>query len=141
MSNMLYEKRFGPYFCGPVVAGLNPDNTPYLAGTDSIGAVETAKDFMVSGTAPESLTGICESFWKPGMVCPYFSLLVAGRCCLGQVNAVIRTSYSDLASVRAQLVFQTTVFQFLWTLLPVSWVQRTHLACLISYGHSMNCVK
>ena len=69
MSNMQDAKRFGPYFCGPVVAGLNPDDTPYLAGADSIGAVEVSKDFMVSGTAPESLYGVCESFWKPGMVC------------------------------------------------------------------------
>lgn len=68
LSNMLYEKRFGPYFCGPVVAGLNPDDTPYIVGTDSIGALETAKDFMVSGTAPESIIGVSESFWRPGMV-------------------------------------------------------------------------
>jgi 20S proteasome subunit beta 3 len=68
ISNMLYEKRFGPYFCGPVIAGLEPDNTPFLAGSDSIGAVEFAKDFMVSGTAPESLYGVCESFWRPNMV-------------------------------------------------------------------------
>lgn len=72
MSNMQYEKRFGPYFCGPVIAGLNPDDTPYLASADSIGAVEVANDFMVSGTAPESLYGVCESFWKPNMVCTSF---------------------------------------------------------------------
>jgi hypothetical protein len=28
---------------------------------------ETAKDFMLSGTAPESLYGMCESMWRPEM--------------------------------------------------------------------------
>lgn len=68
VSNTLYEKRFGPYFCGPVIAGIDPDGTPFLAGMDSLGAMETAKDFMVQGTAPETLYGVCESFWRPGMV-------------------------------------------------------------------------
>ena len=52
----------------PVIAGLEKDGTPYLAGTDSIGAIETAKDFMLAGTAPESLYGMCESMWRPDMV-------------------------------------------------------------------------
>ena len=68
VSNMLYEKRFGSYFCQPVIAGLAKDGAPYLCGMDSIGAMETAKDFMVGGTAPESLIGVCESFWRPDMV-------------------------------------------------------------------------
>lgn len=60
--------RFGPYFCQPVIAGLEPDGTPYLCGMDSIGAMETAKDFMVAGTATESLLGVCESLWRPDLV-------------------------------------------------------------------------
>jgi 20S proteasome alpha/beta subunit len=60
--------RFGPYFVSPVIAGLELDGSVYLAGTDSIGAIETAKDFMVSGTAPESLMGVCEAMWRPGLV-------------------------------------------------------------------------
>lgn len=67
VSAVLYEKRFGPYFASPVIAGLEPDNTPYIAGTDSIGAIETAKDFIVAGTAPESLMGMCESMWRPDL--------------------------------------------------------------------------
>ena len=67
VSATLYERRFGPYFCSPVIAGLEPDGTPYLCGMDSIGAIETAKDFMVAGTATESLLGVCESLWKPDM--------------------------------------------------------------------------
>ena len=68
VATMLYEKRFGSYFCQPVIAGLGQDGAPYLCGMDSIGAMETAKDFMVGGTAPESLIGVCESFWHEGMV-------------------------------------------------------------------------
>lgn len=67
LSNMLYERRFGPYFASPVVAGLEPDNTPFICGTDSIGALETAKDFIVSGTNSESLFGMCESMWRPDL--------------------------------------------------------------------------
>lgn len=43
LSSMLYERRFGPFFTGPVVAGLEPDNKPYICGMDSIGAMEEAK--------------------------------------------------------------------------------------------------
>lgn len=38
VSATLYERRFGPYFCQPVIAGLEPDGMPYLCGMDSIGA-------------------------------------------------------------------------------------------------------
>jgi 20S proteasome subunit beta 3 len=38
ISTMLYEKRFGPWFCEPIVAGLKEDNTPFLSGMDLIGA-------------------------------------------------------------------------------------------------------
>jgi 20S proteasome subunit beta 3 len=67
VSSTLYEKRFGSYFCQPVIAGLEPDGAAYLCGMDSIGAIETAKDFMVAGTATDSLLGICESLWRPDM--------------------------------------------------------------------------
>lgn len=50
-SALLYEKRFGSYFASPVIAGLDDNNVPYLCGTDSIGAMETAKDFMLAGMA------------------------------------------------------------------------------------------
>ena len=68
LKQPLHLYRFGPYFVSPVIAGLEKDLTPYLAGTDSIGAIETAKDFMVAGTAPDSLLGMCESMWRPDMV-------------------------------------------------------------------------
>lgn len=67
LSSVLYEKRFGPYFASPVVAGLEPDGKPFICGMDSIGALETATDFIVTGTNSESLFGMCESMWRPDL--------------------------------------------------------------------------
>ncbi|KAJ7562922.1 hypothetical protein O6H91_03G089200 [Diphasiastrum complanatum] len=67
VSAMLYEKRFGPYFCQPVIGGLDRDDKPFICTMDSIGAIEHSKDFVVSGTASESLYGACESMFKPEM--------------------------------------------------------------------------
>lgn len=35
--------RFGPYFIEPVVAGLEEDGTPFIAGADLIGCLNFAK--------------------------------------------------------------------------------------------------
>ncbi|OEL26605.1 Proteasome subunit beta type-3 [Dichanthelium oligosanthes] len=67
VSALLYEKRFGPYFCQPVIAGLGDNNEPFICTMDCIGAKELAEDFVVSGTASESLYGACESMYKPNM--------------------------------------------------------------------------
>jgi 20S proteasome subunit beta 3 len=67
VSAMLYEKRFGPYFCEPIIAGLNEEGTPFICTTDLIGAKQLSKDFVVSGTASESLYGACESMYKPDL--------------------------------------------------------------------------
>ncbi|ONK59572.1 uncharacterized protein A4U43_C08F7840 [Asparagus officinalis] len=67
VSAILYEKRFGPYFCQPVIAGLGDDDVPFICTMDCLGAKELAKDFVVSGTASESLYGACESMYKPNM--------------------------------------------------------------------------
>ncbi|KAK4391050.1 Proteasome subunit beta type-3-B [Sesamum angolense] len=40
---------------------------PFICTMDSIGAKELAKDFVVAGTASESLYGACESMFKPDM--------------------------------------------------------------------------
>jgi len=38
VSSTLYEKRFGPYFISPVVAGINSKtNEPFICGFDNIG--------------------------------------------------------------------------------------------------------
>uniref|UniRef100_A0A7S3K6H9 Proteasome subunit beta n=1 Tax=Aureoumbra lagunensis TaxID=44058 RepID=A0A7S3K6H9_9STRA len=67
LSHMLYEKRFGPYFVEPLVAGLKEDGTPFLCGMDLIGAPVFTNDFVVSGTCASNLNGLCESFFRPDM--------------------------------------------------------------------------
>ena len=38
VSNMLYERRFGPFFVEPIVAGLDPVSfEPYICNMDLIG--------------------------------------------------------------------------------------------------------
>lgn len=73
VSSSLYERRFGPYFVSPVVAGLDPKTSePFICGFDSIGCIDFAKDFIVSGTATEQLFGMCESLWEPNLVCCFW---------------------------------------------------------------------
>lgn len=68
VSSSLYEKRFGPYFVSPIVAGLNSkNNEPFICGFDSIGCIDFAKDFIVSGTASDQLYGMCESLYEPNL--------------------------------------------------------------------------
>lgn len=77
VSSTLYERRFGPYFIEPVVAGLEPLPSPnpgeparfkpFIAATDLIGCINFAKDFVVSGTASEKLFGVAEGLWEPDL--------------------------------------------------------------------------
>lgn len=67
LSNLLYEKRFGPYFIEPVVAGLDEKNQPFLSGMDLIGAPVYTDDFVVSGTATANMYGMCETLYKKDM--------------------------------------------------------------------------
>lgn len=67
LSNMMYEKRFGPWFVEPVIAGLTEDNKPFLSSMDCLGCEMMTKDFVVAGTMEEALYGMCESMYKPDM--------------------------------------------------------------------------
>ncbi|KAI7879009.1 N-terminal nucleophile aminohydrolase [Lichtheimia hyalospora FSU 10163] len=67
VSSTLYERRFGPYFVEPVVAGLDKNNEPFICSMDLIGCINFAKDFVVSGTAGPNLYGMCESLWEPDL--------------------------------------------------------------------------
>lgn len=69
--------RFSPYYVEPVIAGLtklpsstpeSPKYKPFIAGTDLIGCLNFAKDFIVCGTASEKLFGVAEGLWEPDMV-------------------------------------------------------------------------
>lgn len=68
VSSTLYERRFGPYFVSPVIAGINQrTGDPFICGFDSIGCIDFAKDFIVSGTASDQLFGTCEALWEEGL--------------------------------------------------------------------------
>jgi 20S proteasome subunit beta 3 len=68
VSATLYERRFGPWFVEPLIAGLDAKNEPFICSTDLIGCINFAKDFVVTGTAANSLFGMCESLWEPDLV-------------------------------------------------------------------------
>lgn len=67
LSTTLYEKRFGPYFCEPVVAGLEDDGKPFICAMDLLGCPVSTSDFVVSGTCSQNLYGVCESLFEPDM--------------------------------------------------------------------------
>lgn len=68
VSSSLYERRFGPWFVSPVLAGINATTgKPFICGFDSIGCIDFAKDFIVAGTASDQLFGTCEGLWEPDL--------------------------------------------------------------------------
>mmetsp|Transcript_21739 Transcript_21739/g.30721 ORF Transcript_21739/g.30721 Transcript_21739/m.30721 type:complete len:209 (-) Transcript_21739:262-888(-) len=71
VSSVLYEKRFGPWFIEPLVAGLEDTegkkDVPFICAMDLIGAPVYTKDFLVSGTCSEQLYGTCEAMYKADM--------------------------------------------------------------------------
>lgn len=67
LSHILYQKRFGPYFVEPIVAGLKEDNKPFISAFDLIGAPVMTDDFVVGGTCTNNLYGMCESLYRPNM--------------------------------------------------------------------------
>uniref|UniRef100_A0A7S0CG94 Proteasome subunit beta n=1 Tax=Proboscia inermis TaxID=420281 RepID=A0A7S0CG94_9STRA len=67
LSTLLYEKRFGPWFIEPIVAGLDENNKPFLSCMDLIGAGVQTKDFVVSGTCTANMYGLCETLYKPDL--------------------------------------------------------------------------
>ncbi|XP_045469282.1 proteasome subunit beta type-3 [Harmonia axyridis] len=68
ISNMLYEKRFGPFFVEPIIAGLDPVTfEPFICNMDLIGCINKPEEFVVGGTASAQLYGMCESVWEPNL--------------------------------------------------------------------------
>uniref|UniRef100_A0A6G1SIM8 Proteasome subunit beta n=1 Tax=Aceria tosichella TaxID=561515 RepID=A0A6G1SIM8_9ACAR len=68
ISSFLYEKRFGPYFIEPIIAGID-DKTgePFIGCMDLIGCLEDPEDFCVAGTCDQQLYGMCETLWEPNL--------------------------------------------------------------------------
>ncbi len=71
VATSMYEKRFGPYFVSPVIAGLDKvsetEYKPVICTYDSIGYREHSDIFEVAGTGSELLQGVCETFYKPDL--------------------------------------------------------------------------
>lgn len=68
VSNLLYERRFGPYFIEPIIAGLDPKTSePFISVMDLIGQPCVSKDFAVAGSSSEQLYGMCEALWRPDL--------------------------------------------------------------------------
>ncbi|EMD36279.1 20S proteasome subunit beta 3 [Gelatoporia subvermispora B] len=99
VSSTLYEKRFGPYFIEPVIAGLQKtpsgDLKPYIAATDLIGCLNFAKDFVVAGTASDKLFGVAEGLWEPDLEPEDLFETIAQTL----LNAVDRDAYSGWGAV------------------------------------------
>ncbi|VDM31365.1 unnamed protein product [Hydatigera taeniaeformis] len=68
LSNLLYERRFGPYFVEPIVVGIDPvTNEPFVGGMDLIGCIMETDEFVVAGSCTEQLYGMCETLWEKDM--------------------------------------------------------------------------
>ena len=86
LTSILYEKRFGPYFCEPVICGLEgEENKPYLCGMDLLGAQVYTDDFILAGDCPEAMYGLCESIYKPDLE-PDQLFEVLAQCLLSGVD-------------------------------------------------------
>ncbi|KAH9828762.1 nucleophile aminohydrolase [Rhodofomes roseus] len=99
VSSTLYEKRWGPYFIEPVLAGMQKTPSgafrPFVASTDLIGCINFAKDFVVAGTASEKLFGVAEGLWEPDLE-PEDLFETISQTLL---NAVDRDAYSGWGAV------------------------------------------
>jgi len=96
VSSTLYEKRFGPYFVEPIIAGLEKGtNKPFIAGTDLIGCLTFPKDFVVAGTASDKLFGVAEGLWEPELE-PEDLFETISQTLL---NAVDRDAYSGWGAI------------------------------------------
>ena len=99
VSSTLYERRFGPYFIEPVVAGLQKTAAgtfePFIAATDLIGCINFAKDFVVAGTASEKLFGVAEGLWEPDLEAEDLFETISQTL----MNAVDRDAFSGWGAV------------------------------------------
>ncbi|VDO16055.1 unnamed protein product [Rodentolepis nana] len=67
LSNLLYERRFAPYFVEPIVVGIDPvEHTPFVGGMDLVGSPVEC-EFVVAGSCTEQLYGMCETLMEKDM--------------------------------------------------------------------------
>ena len=115
VSSLLYEKRFGPYFVEPIVAGLTAveekdeqgrvvgvSYSPFITAMDLIGAGVDTTDFVVGGTSSEELYGVCEAMYRPNLepedlfeTISQCLLAAVDRDCLAGWGAVVHIMYTQ----------------------------------------------
>ena len=108
VSTTLYEKRFGPYYVEPVIAGLDKEAKPYVTGMDLIGAAAPTENFVVAGNNSESLFGVCESMYKENLepeelfeVISQCLLSGSGRDCLSGWGGTVYVITKDGVEVKS----------------------------------------
>lgn len=106
IESMLYEARFGPWFVEPVICSINRQSGEvYLCATDLIGAPCEPEDYVCAGTCAESLHGMCEALWRPGLS-PEELFEVAAQAML---SACDRDSLSGYGAVAVLMTKTKTV--------------------------------
>ena len=98
LSTMLYEKRFGPYYMEPVIAGLDANNQPFLGGMDLIGAQMVTQDFVVAGNCTGNLYGMAESLYRPNQS-PDELFETIAQCLLSSVDRDALTGWGGVVHV------------------------------------------
>lgn len=118
-SHVLYSKRSAPFYCEPLIVGLesesnqnNPVSTyvggdfnahtkgekyrPFICSMDMLGAKMVSGSFACTGAASKSMYGTAEAMWRPNMnpeelvrVCGRAFLSALERDCLSGYGAVI----------------------------------------------------
>jgi len=116
-SHVLYSRRRAPYYCEPLLVGLEPISNlstikqepgttikyrPFLCAQDVIGAKSQSRDFACIGAASSSMYGIAEAMWRPDMdaetlakVCGRAFLSALERDCLSGYGAVVYVLTED----------------------------------------------
>jgi 20S proteasome subunit beta 3 len=79
LTNLLYERRFGPYFVFALVVGLDPKTgETYVYDSDNIGAISDNVNLATVGTASEYIFGL-------GKFCHFSSSACLMLCFLGEL--------------------------------------------------------
>ncbi|KAG8347323.1 putative Proteasome subunit [Trypanosoma vivax] len=99
VMSMLYEARFGPWFVEPVIGSIDrKTGEVYLCATDLIGAPCEPEDYVCAGTCAESLHGMCEALWQPGLA-PEELFEVAAQAMLSACDRDSLSGYGAVAVI------------------------------------------
>lgn len=88
VSNILYGRRFAPYYVQLVLAGF--DTAPHVFSLDASGAQQEEKEFYSSGSGSPMAFGVLENDYKKGMSAEEGKRLVA--------RAILAATKRDIAS-------------------------------------------